>query len=71
MISFRKSISSSFFRYSERTIASTEINDTPKEGDTQLFGVGKFEGLAISGWLHAYLSKKDIEKSKLNGANSG
>ena len=51
------------FQYSERTIASTETNNTSKErSDTQLFGAGKFEGVALSGGLHAHLPQKDIEK---------
>ena len=37
IMSFRK-ISSSLFKYSERTLTSTETNDTSKEKfDTQLF----------------------------------
>jgi hypothetical protein len=35
------------FQYSERTIASTETNDTSEESsDTQLFADGKFKGVA-------------------------
>ena len=53
----------SLFQYSERTIASTEINDTSQESsDTQLFGAGKSRGVALSGELHAHLPQKDIEK---------
>ena len=59
---FRK-FSSSLFQYSERTIASTETNNTSTErSDTQLFGAGKCEGVALSGGLHAHLPQKDIEK---------
>ena len=59
---FRK-FSPSLFQYSERTIASTETNDTSEESsDTQLFGAGKSEGVALSGGLHAHLPQKDIEK---------
>jgi hypothetical protein len=62
IISFPKKISS-LFQYSERPIASTETNDTLTESsDSQLFGARKFEGLALSGGLHAYLPQKDIEK---------
>ena len=54
---------SSLFQYFERSIASTETNDTSKESsDTQLFGAGKFGGVALSGRLHAHLPQKDIEK---------
>ena len=49
--------------YSERTIASTETNDTSEESsDTQLFAARKFEGMALSGGLHAHLPQKYIEK---------
>jgi hypothetical protein len=59
IVSFRKKISS-LFQYSERTIASTETNDTSTErSDTQLF---KSEGVALLGGLHAYLPHRDIEK---------
>jgi hypothetical protein len=59
----KKNISSSIFHNSERTIASTETNDTSKESsDTQLFAARKFEGVALSGGLHAHLPQKDIEK---------
>ena len=69
IISFRKKFSS-LFQYSERTIASTETNNTSTESsDTQLFGAGKSEGVALSGGLHAHLPQKDIEKKmKYNGA---
>ena len=61
-MSFRKKFSS-LFQYSERNIASTETNDTSKErSDTQLFGSGKFKGVALSGGLHAYLPQKDIDQ---------
>ena len=65
--------SSSLFLYSERTIASTETNDTSKESsDTQLCGAGKSGGVALSGGLHAHLPQKDIEKkSKFDGGKSG
>ena len=46
------------------SIASTETDDTSKgRSDTQLFGAGKFEGLAWSWGLHAHLLQKDIEKN--------
>jgi hypothetical protein len=69
---FRK-FSSNLFLYSERTIASTETNDTSEESsDTQLFGTGKFGGVALSGRLHAHLPQKDIEKkSKFDRGKSG
>ena len=54
---------SSLFQYSERTIASTETIDASKENsDTQLFAARKFEGVGLSGGLHAHLPQKDIEK---------
>ena len=38
-------------------------NDTSKErSDTQLFGAGKFEGVALSGGLHAHLPQKDNDQ---------
>ena len=52
MISFQKNISSSFFQYSERTIASTETNYTSKES----LGRGIIRGLL------ANLPLKYIEK---------
>ena len=65
IISFQKKISS-LFQYSERTIASTETNDTSTESSvTQLFGAWKSEGVALSGGLHAHLPQKDIE-TKVN-----
>ena len=51
------------FEYFERTIASTETDDNLKgRSDTQLFGAGNFEGVALSGELHSHLLQKDIEK---------
>ena len=39
VISFQKNISSSFFQYSDRTVACTETNDTSAESlGSQLFG---------------------------------
>ena len=72
IISFWRKISS-LFQYSERTIANKETNDTSTESsDTQLFGAWKFEGMALTGGLHAHLPQKDIEKKgKFNGAKSG
>ena len=62
IISFQKNISSSFFQYSDRTVASKEINDTLTErSDTQLFEAGKSKGVAFLGGLHAHLLQKDIE----------
>ena len=53
----------SLFQYSERTIASTETNDTSTErSDSHLFGAGMSEGVALSGGLHGHLPQKDIEK---------
>ena len=58
-----QNIISSLFQYFERTINSTETNDTSKErSDTGLFGAEKFEGVALSKGLHAHLPQKDIEK---------
>jgi hypothetical protein len=63
MISFQKNITSSFFQYSDRTVASTETNDTSTESsDTKHFGAGKPEGLALSGGLHAHLPQKTLKK---------
>jgi hypothetical protein len=46
IILFRK-LSSSLFQYSERTIATTETNDTSEESSgSQLFADGIFEGMA-------------------------
>jgi hypothetical protein len=57
-----KNISSGFFQYSDKTIASTEANDTSTERSEMLFGVGKSKGVAFSGGLQVYLPQKDIEK---------
>ena len=71
IITFWKIISS-LFQYSERTIASTETNDNSTEkSDTQHFGAGKFEGLALSEKLHAHLPQKRYWRKKSNGASSG
>jgi hypothetical protein len=60
-MSFQKNISSSFFQYSDRIIASTETNHTSTErSDTQLFGAGYFKGPGII--RRAHLPQKDIEK---------
>jgi hypothetical protein len=60
MISKKKS---SLFQYSDRTIASTETNDTSTESsDTELFADGNFEGVALSGGLHAHLLQKTLKK---------
>ena len=65
----QRNISSSFFQYSDKTINITETNDTSTErSDVQFFEVGKSEGVALSGGLHAYLLQKDIEKK--NGAKT-
>ena len=62
IISFKKKISS-LFQYSDRTVASTETNDTSAESsDTKLFANEKSEGVALSGGLHAHLLQKDFEK---------
>ena len=61
ILSFKKF--SSIFQFFGRTVASTETNDTSTErSDIQFFEVGKSEGVALSGGLHAYLLQKDIEK---------
>ena len=63
--------SQGLFQYFERTIASTETNDTSTERfDSHVFGAGNPKGLALSGEFHAHLPQKDIEK-KRNGAKSG
>jgi hypothetical protein len=63
IILFQKNISSSFFQYSDRTVASKETNDTSTESSkTQLFEAGKPEGVALSGGLYAHLLQKVIEK---------
>ena len=52
-----------FNNYSDRTIASTETNDTSTErSDTLLFEAGMFKGMALSGRIHAHLPQKDINK---------
>ena len=57
----KKNISSSLFQYSDRTVASTETNDTLTErSDTELFGAGKSKGVALSGGHHAPLPQKHI-----------
>ena len=73
IISFQKNISSSFFQYSDRTVASTEANDTSTErSDFQLFEARKTEGIAFLRRLHTHLPQKEIEKkSKFNKAKSG
>ena len=57
----------------DRTVASTETNDTSTESsDTKLFANGTSEDVDLSRGLHAYLLQKDIEqKSEFNGAKSG
>ena len=69
----KKIFPQAFFQYSDRIVANTETNDTSTESsDTQLFGAGKFEGVALSRGLHAHLPQKDIEKrSKFSRAKSG
>ena len=54
-----KKVSSSLFQYSERTISSTETNDTSaKSSWSQLFKDRKFEGFALSGGRHALSPQK-------------
>ena len=61
----KKNISSSFFEYSDRTVACTETNDTSTESsDTKLFADGKFEGVALSRGLHAPTCCKKTLKKK-------
>ena len=49
------------FQYSERTIASTETNNTPEQSsDIQFFAAGKFKGVALSGGHHTPLPQKHI-----------
>ena len=56
---------SSIFQFFGRTVASTETNDTSTESsDTQLFGAGKFKGLALSGGIHSHLPQKDIVRTQ-------
>jgi hypothetical protein len=58
-----KKIYSILFQYSDRTIAITETNDTSTENsDTELFADGNFEGVALSGGLHAHLLQKALKK---------
>ena len=48
------------------------VNTSTESSDTQLFGAGKFKGVALLGGLHAHLPQNDIEKkSKFKGAKSG
>jgi hypothetical protein len=59
-ITLFQKISPSLFQYSERTIASTETNDTSEESsDTQLFGAG---GVALLGGSTPTYSKKTLKK---------
>jgi hypothetical protein len=72
MISFQKNISSRFFQYSDRTVASTETNDTStKRSDTQLFGGGKSGGVAYQEGFTPTCCKKTLKKSNFNGGKSG
>jgi hypothetical protein len=58
----RKSIST-LELLQESPIASTETNNISTESsDTQLFGAGKSEGVALSRGLNAHLPPKDFEK---------
>jgi hypothetical protein len=51
-------------QYQQRLI--TETNHTSTErSDTQQFGTGYFEGVALSGGLHVHLPQKDIEKKQI------
>ena len=60
MMKFQKKILYSF-QYSERTIASTETNNTSEESsDIQFFAAGKFQGVALSKGHHAPLPQKHI-----------
>ena len=71
IVSFWKKISS-LFQYSERTVASTETNNTSAERLISVIWSHKDKGVAWSGGCHTHLPQKDIEKkSKFNGAKSG
>ena len=66
MISFQKNISSSFFQYSDRTVASTETNDTSTErSDTQLFEAGKSEDVAFIKRADKNSVKRKIHKLQI------
>ena len=65
IISFQTNVSSSFFQYSERTINSTEVNDTSKErSDTQLFWSLKIWGRGITKRAPRSLAAKRHWKEK-------
>ena len=70
MCHFEKKISS-LFQYSDRTVASTETNDTSAESlGSQLFLDRKGRGMVRR--VPSPLAAKDIEKkSKFDGAKSG
>ena len=57
-------ISSILFQYSDRTVASTETNDTSIESSDSFLQIEirKSEGVTLSRGLHAHLLQKDIEK---------
>ena len=60
IISFKNKFSS-FFQCSERTIASTETNDTSEESSNiQLLAAGKIKGVALSRGHHAPLPQEHI-----------
>jgi hypothetical protein len=65
IVSFWKKFSS-LFQYSDRTVASTETNDTSTESLTILtIWSQKDMGVALSGGCHAYLPQKTL-KEKVN-----
>ena len=54
--SFQKNIFSSFFQYSDRTVASTEKKYTSTESSVNKdFADEKSKGVALSGGLHTHL----------------
>ena len=63
IISFIRIFPTAFFNI--LTEQSTGTNNTStKSSDTQLFGAGKFKGLALSGGLHSHLPQKDIVRTQ-------
>ena len=63
IISFKRIFPTAFFNI--LTEQSTGTNNTSTESsDTQLFGAGKFKGLALSGGIHSHLPQKDIVRTQ-------
>ena len=71
-ISFQINISSIFFQYSERTIDSTETNNTSAESSwSQLFGARRKRAWHDQEGATPIFRRRTLKKSKFDGANSG